>query len=85
MYLSRNLFPPKYISLSHELCVCVYIYICMQTALRKPREERATAICDQSVELLRECHHEYQHISEMCPGSSDSLSEALDTGVLKIM
>jgi hypothetical protein len=57
----------------------------MQTALRKPREERATAIYDQSVELLRDCHDECQHVSEMWTGSSDSLSEALDTRVLKII
>jgi hypothetical protein len=54
----------------------------MRTALGKSREERATAICDQQVELLRECYDGCQHISKMRPGSSDSWSKLLDTRVL---
>jgi hypothetical protein len=70
-----------------EAYIYIYIYIhihncVMQTALRKSIEERATLICDQQVELLRECYDECQRVSEMWPASSDSFSEALDTRVL---
>ena len=51
------------VSFSRYFTVCityqpplVYIYIdncVMQAALRKPIEERATAICDHQIELLR--------------------------------
>ena len=55
------------------------------TALRKPREERS-AVCDQQVELLRQCNGEYQYVSETWPGSLDSpasnLPEVLDVRVL---
>jgi hypothetical protein len=58
----------------------------MKTAVRKPREQRITAICHQQVEPLRQCHSEYQHISETWPGSSDvsasNLSEVLDAKML---